>query len=81
MRAHALASRIVPRRTARMLTACAWCERIRLDGRWVDAARAIAQLRTYEWERPPQFTHGICEACFEEVERRRSTPTAARSSR
>jgi hypothetical protein len=72
-----LTSRIVPRRIARMLTACAWCERIRLDDRWVDPQRAIAQLRTYEWKRPPQFTHGICERCLEDVERRRSTANAA----
>jgi hypothetical protein len=63
---------------ATMLTACAWCERIRLGDRWVDAARAIAHLRTYEWRRPPQFTHGICETCLEVVERRRSAATAAR---
>jgi hypothetical protein len=55
---------IVPSRGARMLTACAWCERIRLGDRWVAAVRAIAHLRTYEWKRPPQFTHGICDICL-----------------
>jgi hypothetical protein len=58
-----------------MLTACAWCERIRLGDRWVDAVRAIAHLRTYEWTRPPQFTHGICDPCLDEqlAKRKRET--------
>src|SRR3954447_8728751 len=76
MSAHTtLIERIVPRRRARMLTACAWCERIRLGDRWVDAVQAIAHLRTYEWKRPPQFTHGICRACLAEQlgKRRRKT--------
>jgi hypothetical protein len=65
MSAHTtLMARITPRRRARMLTACAWCERIRLGDRWVDAVQAIAHLRTYEWKRPPQFTHGICDLCL-----------------
>jgi hypothetical protein len=49
-----------------MLTACAWCERVRLGDRWVDAVRAIAHLRTYEWKLPPRFTHGICDTCLAE---------------
>jgi hypothetical protein len=71
-------ARIAPRRSARMLTACAWCERIRLGDRWVDAVRAIAHLRTYDWTRPPQFTHGICEPCLAELLARRGRETEPR---
>jgi hypothetical protein len=79
MSAHTtLMARIVPRRRARMLTACAWCERIRLGDRWVDAVRAIAHLRTYEWKRPPQFTHGICDPCLAEQLAKRKRETEPR---
>lgn len=73
-----LTARIVPRRRARILTACAWCERIRLGDRWVDAAPAIAHLRTYEWKRPPQFTHGICDPCLAALLARRERETEPR---
>ena len=74
-----LMTRIVPRRRPTVLTACAWCERIKLGDRWVDAVRAIAQLRTYEWKRPPQFTHGICDECLAEqlAKRERERPSRA----
>src|SRR4051794_16055890 len=79
MSAHTtLIARIVPRRRGGMLTACAWCERIRLGDRWVDAVRAIAHLRTYEWKRPPQFTHGICDLCLAEQLAKRKRETEPR---
>jgi hypothetical protein len=82
MSAHTtLIARIVPRRRARMLTACAWCERIRLGDRWVDAVRAIAHLQTYEWKRPPQFTHGICDPCLAEQLAKRKRETEPRPQR
>jgi len=53
-------------REERLLTACAWCQRVRLDAdRWVDAESAIRELRTFEWPEAPLFTHGLCEQCFE----------------
>jgi hypothetical protein len=48
----------------RLLRACAWCERIHVDGCWLEAAAAIRQLRAYEWAEPPTFTHGACEWCL-----------------
>jgi hypothetical protein len=78
MTAPTLIARIVPRRRATMLTACAWCERIRLGDRWVDAVRAIAHLRTYEWKLPPQFTHGICDPCLAEQIAKRKRETEPR---
>ena len=48
----------------RFITVCAWCERVRVGGRWLEMADAIVRLRTFEWAEPPDLTHGICEDCF-----------------
>jgi hypothetical protein len=50
---------------ARMLPACAWCERVCIDGIWVVPSRAalVAIDRRYT------FSHTICELCA------RSAPT------
>ena len=53
-----------------LLVACAWCERIRLDG-WVEAEDALRRLRTFEWPEPPSFSHGVCDNCLGELVRRR----------
>lgn len=55
-----------------LLTACAWCDRVRLGDAWVEAEDAIRRLRTYENDAPPSFTHTICESCFDDLERRHS---------
>ena len=62
---------------AELLRACAWCERIDLGGRWLDAEAAIEYLRTYEWERPPRFTHGVCDACLGVLLRKRELARGA----
>jgi hypothetical protein len=49
---------------ARLLTACAWCQRVKVNERWVTAEDAIRELRTYDWPEAPLFTHGICEHCL-----------------
>jgi hypothetical protein len=51
-------------RKERLLTMCAWCQRIRVGERWLSSDAAIRELRTFEWPEPPLFTHGICEHCF-----------------
>ena len=52
-------------RAERLLTTCAWCERVRVGERWLSADAAIRELRTFEWPEPPLFTHGMCEHCFD----------------
>jgi len=54
-----------------VLLACAWCERVDLDGHWHEQHAAIERLRTYEWERPPRFTSSICDACIGTLSRKR----------
>lgn len=51
-------------REERLLTACAWCRRIKVDERGVNAEVAIRTLRTYDWPEPPLFTRGMCEHCL-----------------
>lgn len=59
-----------------VLVACAWCERVRLDG-WVSASAAVRRLRTYEWKEPPVFSHGICDDCLERLDGRRENDDEA----
>lgn len=51
-------------REERLLTACAWCERVKVEDSWLSASDAIRTLRTFEWPEPPLFTHGMCDHCF-----------------
>jgi hypothetical protein len=45
-----------PSQDAVWLTVCAWCDRVRRRGRWVDGAVSV---------RPQtQLTHGICPTCL-----------------
>jgi hypothetical protein len=51
-------------RQDRLLTACAWCERVQVGDAWLAPELAIRTLRTFEWPEAPLFTHGMCEHCF-----------------
>jgi NMD protein affecting ribosome stability and mRNA decay len=62
-----------------LLRACAWCNSIHLEDRWVLETEAIRQLRTFENSAPPRFTHGVCPACFAQLEERRSQREDART--
>jgi hypothetical protein len=64
-----------------LLTACAWCERVKLDGAWVDAGEAISSLRTYTLPDPPSFTHGICPDCLVGVEQMSARARSERAER
>ena len=48
-----------------VLVRCAWCERIKVDDEWVDAAEVQAMRLTPET--PGYHTHGICPDCFAEL--------------
>jgi hypothetical protein len=54
------------------LIACAWCDRIRLGGRWVSETEAIDLLRSFEHALPPSFTVTTCATCRSRIERRRA---------
>lgn len=59
------------RRDTDLIVACAWCGRVKLD-EWLDPDEAIRALRSYESPDPPQFSHGICDDCFDRVTTRRA---------
>jgi hypothetical protein len=42
---------------------CAWCERFRLDGRWLSLAEVPPPPAVEE-----HLTHGICPDCFADLE-------------
>jgi hypothetical protein len=47
-------------KTSPTLETCGWCDRVRVDGRWVDARRMIRHLRTFEQPTVPTFVQTIC---------------------
>jgi hypothetical protein len=52
------------------LTACAWCDRVRLADRWVGDVAVIRALGPVAGE-TRSVTHSICPDCFASFERRR----------
>ena len=51
-------------RSEDFVTICAWCERVAVPAHgWLEIEAAIAVLPALAEPRPPQLTHGICEAC------------------
>lgn len=48
------------------LTICAWCDRIKVRGRWISDRRALAMVDE-SGSHAPNLTHGICPNCFVDV--------------
>lgn len=44
--------------------ACGWCNRLDVDGTWMEIEDALPRLRLLERASPPTVTHGICEDCL-----------------
>jgi hypothetical protein len=64
-----LRPRLASRRDPR-LTACPLCLRALRGSVWVEAERAIQELRTYELEGLPRFKH-VCDHCTDSILSRR----------
>ena len=60
-------------RDAVWFTMCAWCERIRIRGHWLEQDRARPYLPADEAGTGMQLTHGICAECLDVV----SAPSTA----
>lgn len=54
-------------RTGDLITVCSWCEKVRVDGRWVDVEDAIEELGLFQQALLPALTHGMCQACSESM--------------
>lgn len=53
-----------PPRSEDFVTICAWCERVAVPTHgWLEIEAAITVLPVLAEPRPPQLTHGVCEAC------------------
>lgn len=49
------------------LTACGWCKRVNVQGRWCEVEDAVAELRLFDEAVLPMVSHGICPRCFDEM--------------
>lgn len=56
-------------RTDDLITVCSWCEKVRVEGRWVDVEDAIEALGLFQQDDLPALTHGICATCSESMNR------------
>lgn len=46
------------------ITMCSWCKRVDLGtAEWGEVEAALASLRLFDRDVPPQITHGICPSC------------------
>ncbi len=48
---------------------CAWCKKVDIGDEWVEVEDAVSALRLFERPLLPQLTHGICQACYQEMTR------------
>jgi hypothetical protein len=58
------------------LITCSVCLRV-LDGtEWIEAERAITDLRSFALPVPPRLEAAVCDACMESIRRRRLSANA-----
>jgi hypothetical protein len=57
------------------LTVCAWCDRIKVHGRWVEGERALELMKVPPGGEP-SLTLGICPSCFSAEMSRRARDAA-----
>jgi hypothetical protein len=56
------------------LIACSVCLRVLRGTEWVEAERAIRDLRSFALPAPPRFESALCDHCTESIDRRRREP-------
>jgi hypothetical protein len=50
-----------------LITLCAWCNRFRANGTWVEAEEALDDPALGLDGQLPGITHGVCDICFDVV--------------
>jgi hypothetical protein len=55
------------------LTTCSLCLRVRRGSGWIEAERAIGELRSYDLAEPPRLAPGLCDACVDSLFIRRAS--------
>jgi hypothetical protein len=54
------------------LITCSLCLRVLRGSEWVDAERVIGELRSYEFDAPPQLEPAVCDFCADSILDRRA---------
>jgi hypothetical protein len=60
--------------TLNPLIACSVCLRVLRGEEWVEAERAIRDLRSFALPTPPRFESALCDHCADSIDRRRREP-------
>ncbi len=54
-------------RSDKLIQMCSYCKKVlAADSNWYEVEQAIALLDLFAEDKPPQITHTICPACYEE---------------
>jgi hypothetical protein len=59
------------------LITCSLCLRVLRGAEWIEAERAIRELRSYELEAPPRLESAVCDHCAEAILSRRARAAEA----
>jgi hypothetical protein len=57
----------VPERSPEVLTLCSWCKRALVGQEWAEIEVAIPMIGNVNVDFPPSLTHGICQACRDQI--------------
>jgi hypothetical protein len=52
-------------RSEELLVMCGWCDRFRVDGKWVEIEEAAQRLDLFKRAEMPTISHDICPECSE----------------
>lgn len=62
---------------AELQRTCGWCNRLDVNGVWMEIEDALPRLQVLESAAAPTLTHGICEACLAKMEAELDVPTGS----
>ncbi len=75
-----LRPRLALRHSPLELIVCPLCLRVLRDSAWIEAERAIRELRTYGFGALPRLESAVCDHCAESIFSRRSRAAGAVAS-
>jgi len=58
-----LIDRQARRDSARMVALCAWCNRGKFDGEWMELEELVHKLQLFDSAPVPEISHGMCDGC------------------
>lgn len=62
-RAIRLIDRQARRDKTRMVSLCAWCNRGKLNGAWMELEELVHELQLFDGHPVPEIAHGMCDDC------------------